>query len=158
MLQVNGNSAVGQEWLPCGPCWRFRAGLLESISSRNGHLPFVFTLPWFNLLSTTLEFCARSQLCSLWCHTAGAGILTQSIKNVFLFTPKLYIQIQHPALQFHLTFLLHHFFSINATAINTSFAMGSILYRWYFESPQIIDLLLSQAEHTLSIFTELLIT
>lgn len=60
--------------------------------------------------STTLEFCAHSKLCSLWCHTAGEGILRQSVITVFLFTPKLYIQIQHPALQFHLIFFIRSFF------------------------------------------------
>lgn len=75
VLQVNRSTTLGQE-LPCGHSWRFRAGLLGFISSRNGHLPFVFTAtlaqssavqPWSSVPIPN----------SLWCHTGGEGILTQ---------------------------------------------------------------------------------
>lgn len=48
VLQVNGSTTLGQERLPRGHSWRFRAALLGFISSRNGHLTFVFTgtLAW----------------------------------------------------------------------------------------------------------------
>lgn len=78
LLQVNESTTLGQESLPRGRSWRFGAGLFDFFSSRNGHLPFVFTATLVQPSEVQPWSSVPIPSSALWCYTAGEGILTQS--------------------------------------------------------------------------------